>query len=417
MRLKLALTSLLILGLLTAAPLGAAGVAPKESPEAQAWRQAELYLAEGQGEKAYPIFLALLAKFPGHNALIRGRARAAALSGRRDEAFGLYNQLLAKFPGDPQLTAEARAVAGGGAAPAGAAETQVGGRFRLGFTYDSNANQGPASREMQLGSWQVNIPDAKKISTAAAYFGANFDILKPLDQSPWALVADAGLMWRGSANSDLSSSHSREWQFLRLAGGLRRVGERDLLDLRLKAEIFDYELTNNVVAVGPELFWLHALTPAWQVATSLGLEQRVYQRSSNRNGLYGQAMETVRFFFGDQGRHNVALGAGFIWGAPSEKNYQYTGWTAPLRLSLGLTDRLNLSPNLSYTQEFYRGPATALETKDRQDDRYRAGLDASYRLTESLTLEGSYAYTHNNSESPLYTYDQHLVSLGLAWGF
>jgi hypothetical protein len=410
------------MSLLAAAPLAAAPVAQKESPEAQAWRQAELYLDNGRGEKAYPIFVSLLAKFPGHNALLRGRARAAALSGRRDEALGLYAQLLAKFPRDPQLTAEARAVAGGGAGagPAAAPETQIGGRFRLGFNYDSNANQGPASDTLQFSNWpgiDINIPGAKRIATAAAYFGANFDLLKPLEQSPWALAGDAGLHLRASANSDLDAGNSREWQFLRLAGGLRRTGERDLLDLRLKAEIFDYEFTNSVVAVGPELVWLHAATPTLQLVTNVGLEQRAYQRSSDRNGLYGQAGETLRFFFGDQGRHNFALGAGFLWGAPSEKDYRYVGWTAPLRLSLGLTDRLNLSPHVSYTQEFYRGPATSLESEDRRDDRVRAGLDANYRLTESLTLEFNYAYTNDDSKSPLYSYDQHLVGLGLAWGF
>ncbi|MDR3038730.1 MAG: surface lipoprotein assembly modifier, partial [Candidatus Adiutrix sp.] len=291
------------------------------------------------------------------------------------------------------------------------------GRFRLGFNYDSNANQGPASEDMQLGSWRVTVPGAKSIPTAAAYFGANFDLLRPLDQSPWALVGDLGLNLRVSENSDLDASRTREWQALRLAGGLRRIGPRDLLDLRLKAEIFDYEFTNSVLAAGPELAWLHAFTPSLQLVSNLGLEQRAYKRDSGRNGLYGQAGETLRFFFGGQGRHNFSLGGGFLWGEPSEKNYQYTGWTAPARLSLGLTDRLNLSPHVSYTRESYRGPATALETEDRRDDRVRAGLDTSFRLTESLSLEVNYAYTNSDSNSPLYSYDQHLVGLGLAWGF
>ena len=58
-----------------------------------------------------------------------------------------------------------------------------------------------------------------------------------------------------------------------------------------------------------------------------------------------------------------------------------------------------------------------LETRNRQDDRWRLGSTATYRINEAWSIEASYQYTDNNSRSNLYDYDQNLVTLGVAWTF
>ena len=58
-----------------------------------------------------------------------------------------------------------------------------------------------------------------------------------------------------------------------------------------------------------------------------------------------------------------------------------------------------------------------LETSDREDDRLRAGLDLTYAINESWSVETGYYYTNNDSNSELYKYDQHVANLGLAWNF
>ena len=69
--------------------------------------------------------------------------------------------------------------------------------------------------------------------------------------------------------------------------------------------------------------------------------------------------------------------------------------------------------HVSFTQEYYKGPATALEIDDRQDDRLSLGLNVSWEFTESWTLEVGYQYMNNASRSNLYDYDRHMVTMGV----
>ncbi len=78
---------------------------------------------------------------------------------------------------------------------------------------------------------------------------------------------------------------------------------------------------------------------------------------------------------------------------------------------------MELSPFVNYTRENYDGPATALETSAKRNRITRAGLSATYYLTDSWSIEGSYQYTRSDSNSSLYDYNQHVVSLGAAWSF
>jgi len=65
----------------------------------------------------------------------------------------------------------------------------------------------------------------------------------------------------------------------------------------------------------------------------------------------------------------------------------------------------------------YKGPATALETRDRKDERLRVGADLSYAINEAWSIEVSYYYANTFSTCNLYKYDQHVISLGVAWKF
>jgi opacity protein-like surface antigen len=72
---------------------------------------------------------------------------------------------------------------------------------------------------------------------------------------------------------------------------------------------------------------------------------------------------------------------------------------------------------LSFRQTVYDGRATALETRDRKDDRLSVGADISYAITPAWNLEASYRYIDNDSRSELYEYDRHVVNIGMAWKF
>ena len=76
-----------------------------------------------------------------------------------------------------------------------------------------------------------------------------------------------------------------------------------------------------------------------------------------------------------------------------------------------------LSPSLSFTQEYYKGPATALESAKRRDERLRVGLGLTYRISEAWSVEVGYQYSRNHSTSALYRYEQHFVNSGIVWSF
>lgn len=163
--------------------------------------------------------------------------------------------------------------------------------------------------------------------------------------------------------------------------------------------------------------WLWAVTPSWQLITRGTLDSRAYSRDGDRNGAYWTLGQYVRRFFGES-NHEIMVGLSYVGGnTPEKADYCYTGWEASARLSLKLPKGFELAPFVSFENDWYNGPATALETSNRLDQKWRTGAALTWHITDTWSVETSYQYTHNNSESPLYRYDQSLVSLGVAWSF
>jgi hypothetical protein len=405
----------LVLVLLFVSVLPAAAAAPDKASAAQ-WRQAETYLQNRQAQEAYPIFSALVQRYPGHSSLKLGLARSAALTGRYQEADTIYQELLRNYPGDPTLLNESQQVK---ALLAGAeSASAVNFRMRAGIMYDSNANQGaPNDLSFDLGNWRFVIPGTKKIGTMAGYFGANFNLARRLPgDSPWSFVGDAGIYIRGNEDSDLDDIRSSEWQWVRLAAGFRYTRDRNLFEFRVKGEVFDYDLTNHVWSWGPELTYLRAVTPSFHLISQLGVDWREYQRNPDRDGHYGQLAQHARYFFGDTS-HSLTFGLAYLWGRPDLHGLGYNGWSVPVRLTLRFNDTWEISPHASFTSEMYKDPAVILEREDRRDKKFRTGLDISYKLTEQLRLELNYSYNRNDSNSIFYDYSQHTAGLGVSWGF
>ena len=371
-------------------------------------------------------------------------AKSLVAEGRLAEAISLYERLLVAYPDNPLIYLEAfRAYRAAGkvnealaladvarnrfrealmaAPPAGSASGQEAPRFVLhgklsvGVMYDSNANQGPASDLMDLGNWKgVTVPGAKHVRSLAAYAGAELDAGYRLSPGgSWWVVGDASVYWRGNENDRLDALRSREWQQGRLAGGIRYLDSANLFDLRLKTEVFDYEFYNSVVSFGPEARYIRAVLPNLHLISVGNLDWRAYNRSSGRNGVYGSAGQFVRFIFGDGG-HQFLIGGRYLGASADNHNYNYNGWQAAASFNLKLTSKFTVSPNVSYGEELYNGPATALETIRRKDKRWRAGIDLTYAINERWNIEAGYQYVDTKSTSNLYKYDQHVTRLGVS---
>ncbi|MBO4312931.1 MAG: DUF560 domain-containing protein [Desulfovibrio sp.] len=436
---------LLCLSCLFAIPAHAAPVSDPavQGATAQVRARAADLLKTGQAEEAYAIYKSLLLNNPDDDEAVLGLARAGAVSKHWNQSVTAYEMLLEKYPNTAALhgelarlymllgereaaersLAEAKRLGGGTELNLDAMEkkysqVQIHGRLRAGLLYDSNVNMGPDTEGMELGSWHITVPGVKRQDSFGTYFGFDLDFgWQPLRDTGWWLVGDVRGLWRGSEQESLHEHlNIRESQWARAGIGVRHVGAKTLLDLRVREEIFDYEFLQHVRSLGPELTFVYAPVPKVQLITSAGLDSRKYSEAEERNGCYGWAGEYVRLLIGEGG-HAFTAGGRILWGANNVPDYRYTGWEGSARLLVRLPHDVELAPFASLTQEFYNGPATALEMDKRIDTRWRVGAAVTWHVNDAWALEASYAYTNNDSNCPLYDYNQHLVMTGVSWSF
>ena len=404
-------------------------------------------LTKGNFADAYEAYMRLLREAPDDDEVNLGLARAATLYGRHNQAVMAYERLVEKYPRETLLYKElansymalqdrasaeralARVRALDGSVSEKDTETtldkmggqhsllQVHGSLRAGLIYDTNANQGPSSNKVTLGNWNLTLNDAKEVESGAAFFGANVDIARRFERdSRWWVVGDVQTNIRGNFNNDLGTQNSRSSIWARAAAGLRHMSSTTLFDARMKAEVFDYELYQHVTAIGPEATFLWAVTPSFHLITRANVEHREYSRAPERKGLTYSAGEYARVFFGKD-NHSVLVGARYIGASPEERNYRYDSWEATARLNFNLPYGFEVSPFIVYSEEYYKGPATALESEKREDEILRVGANLTYHLTEDWDLELMYQYSDRDSNSGIYVYDQHLTSIGVSWNF
>ena len=433
-----------IVYLLLLATPGMAATATQKGAIEQAKTEAATLLQQGKATEAYELYSSLLREAPEDDAINLGLARAALVASRPNQALMAYLRMLEKHPNEAVLHKEiAQAyMALGDREKAeqhltrdpklSAQETdsalnaldkryerfQVHGTVRSGAVYDTNANQGPASNTMTLGLWQnVRIEGAEAKESFGAYLGTQLDIGYRLEQAgPWWLVADVQTYARGNANNDLANNYNRHWQWGRVAVGARHLTNRNLFDIRLKGEVFDYEFNQHVLAAGPELMYVHAVRPDVQLVSRGGVELRDYSGNRQRNGPYWNVGQYGRVFFGKD-NHEFMLGGRYAGSSVTQNNFSYNGWEGMARFTFKLPYKLELVPQVTYGEDYYKGPATTLETEKRQDERWRTSLGLNWRFAENWCVETSWQYTDNKSNSQLNQYDQHLFSSGIAWSF
>lgn len=404
----------------------------------QSWATANTYLAQGDYEQAYRLYQTLLAARPQHHGVMLGFARAAMRSGRYGEALPVYRQLCAAYPGDLRLHAEWQAagrIADSQDVPAFSGSLiladelpalpesapperlTVHGKLAFGVIYDSNANQGPASGPMRLGDYHIVIEGLTDKESMGAYLSLGADIAYRLaEQGNWWAVGGADFYIRGNANHDLDELKSREWQWFRLNSGLRYMDDSNLLEVRVKGEVFDYHLYSSAFSLGPTVTYAHALNRSFHLISMLGMDYRDYNRGNDRDGMYLNLGQYGRWFFGQAG-HDLMAGLRYRGGYANFSDFSYDGWEAYGRLNLVLPHGFELTPFATYGQDFYHGPATVLERDKRRDDRLCLGLGLTYHITSDWRLEASYQYVKNHSLSDFYDYDQHVLSCGMAWSF
>lgn len=435
----------ILCALLCAAPAHAAGPWRDVTVE-QAKAQAATFFQEGKYKEAYALYMSLVREIPEDNAVNLGLARSAGKIGEYNQAVFFLERLTDKYPRNEALRLELiKACIQAGSLDAARREMalareynpslapelddiiiqrledqlsrwQFSGSLSAGILYDSNVNQGPQSAFMQLGMWNLKLDaQATRKSSWGAYSSAFLNggwRMGP--ESPWWLVGDAALYAKGYFNS-LPTNRSMTWG--RMALGLRRIGASTLFDLRLKTDAVDYMDDDQVARNnGSELQFIWAATPNIQLLTRAALERRDYQTGNGRQGWYMWAGEYVRLLWGKD-NHSLLIGGRYINAECLRDDYGYEGWEGLSSMTLKLWKKTELTPFIAYRRERYNGPATALEMEKRRDENTRVGTSLTWQFTEAFSWDLTWQYTNNHSKSPLYTYDQHLISSGVTWKF
>lgn len=426
----------------TAAPSPALALALDQSRA-----QAKTLYNKGDYEDAYQLYMRLLREEPENDEINYGLALAARRTKRYSQALLAFERLTDRWPAnadlrrsladvylllgdkdsarrelqtarqfDPTLTEErlARIL---DKMESAQSRFQVHGRISGGIMYDSNANQGPASERMHFDilPGEVRVNGVKSVESWGTYLNGMLDVGWRLSEdSPWWLVSDMAFFKRWNSNQELTVNNQFAWG--RAALGMRHVSPKTLSELRFKAETADQNRDQRVNVLGPEGTFVWAVLPNLQLISRAAIENRAYTLDIGRDGTYWWAGQYLRVLFGASG-HEMTFGVRALGAEVDNKDFNYNGLEANLRLRLKITDAFYLAPFASMRRENYFGPATVLDRDDRRDAIYRTGIFAVYSLTPNLQLETGVQYVDNRSSSPLYKYNQYTVNMGLAWTF
>ena len=294
------------------------------------------------------------------------------------------------------------------------------GRITVGAMYDTNANQGPKSNTLKLGVFDdLMFSGVKKVSSWADYTNIRVEggIKSSHNPNLW-YVGDTGMYQRWNFSSAMDNNNG--FALGRVAVGVMYLDSNTIFDVRIKGEVgrqFHNESPNqNINAFGPELSVVYNFTPEWLMATRASYEKRHYTSPDINSGNYWSVGQYAQRSFKSD---TYSLQGGIrVYGRDvKDHDLGYNALELNGRGTYKISQDIELMPFVSYSEQYYKGAATALETEKRKDQQLRAGVNVLWDISDSLALELGYQYVKNNSNSALYDYNQQVVNTGLIWKF
>ena len=419
-------------------PSGAVNIDQKKT-------SARALLLQNKFQDAYDMYMQLLWERPNDDDVIVGLARSAMSVKKYYQAIIALEKLVDKYPADIKIRTElARVYVLVGDAASAKREFdylkrrnvtlsdedvqeayeallsqyslfRYRGRVAVGGLYDSNANLGPVSDFIREN---LRVPDLKHTPSFGAMTNISIDGSYDVGETAgWLLVGDAGVYDRYNFNSDLQANNNLLW--LRGALGSRYLSSRYLIDFRAKEEMV-YQSNDNTTdqtinSLGPELLFSYMLYPQLSLMTKAVGEYRFYNVSTDKDGLFWSLGEYARYFFSGLG-HEVTVGGKISSMDTGDKRSNYFSWELSLRGGIRIAD-LHFDPFVSYREDKYRTPAIILDSEKRSDKQWKAGLAVAYDFNSRFGAELSYQYANNDSNSVMYVYEQHLMSMNVTWKF
>ncbi len=407
-------------------------------------QQANALLQQLRYADALEVYFDLLREYPEDDTVNLLVARTARLAGKHTASLMAYERLLANNPHNAQWQQEAQSllsppqpapaarlvVKANQVAPAytgayvpvnNSAEALAqlptffaSGRVTTGAVYDSNQAAAPTGRNVRLGSIPISLDAASTQKEAFGAYVQGFTELgwRAYNTSPFWVVADATGYHKWSHNKALR----RDISYGKTSLGVQYQTPKWQIDTRAKMEtvLLNNDTTVNISGAQSEL--VVAISPQTQLLGKINMEYREDLDTPKRSGTYWAAGPYMRWFTPDA-TISFTLGAKAYGGQALDKRYSMLG-VEPTAMAMALSPwGTYFIGSISWRNEQYEGPATYFDQSKRVDQQVRTGLFALHPITESISVECGWQYTDNISNSDLYTYDQHLITVGITYAF
>ncbi|MDR2892597.1 MAG: hypothetical protein LBV80_05885 [Deltaproteobacteria bacterium] len=401
-------------------------------------------MQSGDHAGAFALYLNLLRETPDDFEVNLALARSAKLAGKYNHSRMAYERLIETLPENAILRlelahllltmgqneaakaelAEAKrldpSIAEGDMGKALASMEQrvdsfrVKGRLAGGMIYDSNMTTGPAGRDVMVGRLPIYLDrESSERESMGSYLHGVIDMgWRASADSPWWLVGDVA----GYQRWYNETTPRRDMTFGRAAVGLRYLENSLMAEVRLKTELLLENEEKSVALYGSEASLVFAARDNLHLIGQGGIEHREDIAVRDRSGTYAWGGPYARWFFGEA-KHSLMAGVKGYMSATDERRYSFSGIEPGVFLFLNLPWETELILSGAWHNEDYKGGATILDDAKRKDTQWRASAMVIKQIAESVQLEMGWQYTNNNSSSDLYTYDQHLLTLGLAFTF
>ncbi|MDR2869367.1 MAG: hypothetical protein LBV04_02855 [Deferribacteraceae bacterium] len=400
--------------------------------------EAQLHMQAANYQAAYDIYATLLWEIPDDDEVNIGLARAAMGIGRYYPALMALERLSVKYPRDMAIRKElllaylrvddfasARREAEilkqngvnidlGNILPDSMA-LSYSGRIAIGLMYDSNTNSGLDHNPLPAG---YTLQGMDEVASMGAYLQGTLNTARKLSQSSW-LVSDLNAYYRYNNDSELINNIDVLW--LRAAAGWRLATKQFMSDLRIKVDLTEQgskdAQNQRIFGYGLDANFAYSFDQRVTLGMRLSADKRDYNTVESREGTYWSIGEYVRVSLTQPAGLNLAQKLTLnlrLRGAYTDlAAYDYLGWEASLSWLFAI-DSIEITPLVAYGIDSYDGLAIFIDKENRRDKQLRAAASAIWRFHEDWSAELFYQYSKNNSNSLLYSYDQHLINMSIA---
>ncbi len=295
-----------------------------------------------------------------------------------------------------------------------------------GVMYDSNVNIGPARDVIDIGGLDFIVtPDSQETSDWAGVLNVGIaHTYNPGWRFDWD-ETQGTVVWQSELDA-YYRGYFDETDF-NLGVLTARTGPAWIVPGRWRAyvavqadQIFlgDENLA-LFTSLNPGIAW--QLGDDWEVAVDAFISDRNYRGGDNfgRDGDYQSASVTVSRYFRERSLLVQGGGSYYNFDADAEP-LSYDGPEVFAGVIAQAWTNGSLFARASYRWYDYDGVEPLFDVP-REDDELRitAGFQHDYRegWLERWSLIGSWTWTDNQSDVPIYEYDRHQVSLGLSRSF